>query len=111
MCRRECKQIILGSTSTYSALTLSTTMLTCLKLALLFAVMLVIMACDVVHAARQLLDDYDNCHNGWCAIALTALVPSARMPSYSALCRQHTNERATGLVGTYPCRESSTCRL
>ena len=51
----------------------SFTMLAHLKLVLLCAVLLGLMTLDVVVAARQLLDDYDNCHNGWCAAVRTVL--------------------------------------
>ncbi len=43
-------------------------MLAHLKVVLLCAFLLGIVMFDVAAAARQLLDDYDNCHNGWCAI-------------------------------------------
>ena len=48
-------------------------MLAHLKLVLLCAVLLGLMTLDVVVAARQLLDDYDNCHNGWYAAIRTVL--------------------------------------
>ena len=48
-------------------------MLAHMELVLLCAVLLGIMAFDVVVAARQLQDDYENCHNGWCAAVCTLL--------------------------------------
>ncbi|KAK9843664.1 hypothetical protein WJX81_001625 [Elliptochloris bilobata] len=43
----------------------SVAMLACLKLALLLALFVAIMAMNTVEAARLLLDEYDNCRNGW----------------------------------------------
>jgi len=38
-----------------------------LKIALLLALAVVFLCLSAADAARQLLDAWDNCHDGWCA--------------------------------------------
>lgn len=42
-----------------------------LKIALLLALVVVFLCLSAADAARQLLDDFDNCHQGWCATQTT----------------------------------------
>lgn len=96
-------------------------MLAHVKLVLLCAVLLGIMMFDVAVAARQLLDDYDNCHNGWCAAVRTVLQvvlgPGWCIAQHAHAIVLRTNRRwhsqggATVLLLHLPLPESSTCWL